>query len=81
MAQHFGVDWKTVAATVRRVVAWGLGARVLDALRVIGIGEVSRKKGHHYLTLVYYLGHGRLVWVGEGRTEANPGGLLYLAGP
>lgn len=81
VALHFRVDWKTVAATVRRVVAWGLGARVLDALRIVGIDEVSRKKGHHYLTLVYDLAHGRLVWVGEGRTEATLEGFFTWLGP
>jgi transposase len=80
VAEHFGVDWKTVAATVRCAVAWGLQARSLNALRVIGIDEVSRKKGHHYLTLVYDLRQGRLVWVGEDRTGGHPGGLLRLAG-
>lgn len=52
VAEHFGVDWKTVATTVHRAVAWGLEDRSLEAVRVIGIDEVSRKKGHHYLTLV-----------------------------
>ncbi len=71
VAEHFGVDWKTVAATVHRAVAWGLEHRSLEAVRIIGIDEVSRKKGHHYLTLVYDLGQGRLLWVGEDRTEAT----------
>lgn len=81
VAHHFRVDWKTVAATVRRAVAWGLQARSLDALRVIGIDEVSRKKGHHYLTLVYDLRQGRLVWVGEDRTEMTLEAFFAWLGP
>lgn len=81
VAEHFGVDWKTVAATVHRAVAWGLAHRALEAVRVIGIDEVSRKKGHHYLTLVYDLGHGQLLWVGEDRTEATLEGFFAWLGP
>ncbi len=80
VAEHFGVDWKTVAATVHRAVAWGLEHRSLEPVRVIGIDEVSRKKGHHYLTLVYDLRQGRLLWVGEDRTEATLEGFFAWLG-
>jgi len=80
VATHFGVDWKTVATTVQRVVAWGLERRSRDAVRVLGIDEVSRKKGHHYLTLAYDLGQGRLLWVGEDRTEATLEGFFAWLG-
>jgi transposase len=66
-AAHYGVDWKTVASAVRRAVAWGLAHRRWQPLHVIGIDEVSRRKGQRYLTLVYDLERGRLVWAGEGR--------------
>jgi len=42
-------------------------------LRVIGIDEVSRNKGHRYLTLVYDLQRGQLVWVGKDRTKETLG--------
>jgi len=67
-ARFFGLDWKTVVTAVKRVVARGLAKRKLKPIRIIGIDEVSRKKGHHYLTLVYDLARRRLLWVGEGRT-------------
>ncbi len=38
-------------------------------LHVLGIDDVSRRKGHHYLTIVYDLERGVLLWVGEDRTE------------
>jgi transposase len=68
-ARYFRLDWKSVASIVRRVVAYGLARRQRRPLHVLGIDEVSRRKGHHYLTVVYDLERGVLLWVGEDRTE------------
>jgi len=38
-------------------------------VHVIGIDEVSRRKGQVYLTLVYDLERRVLLWVGDDRTE------------
>jgi len=54
---------------VRGAVRRGLARRKLKPIGVIGIDEVSRKKGHRYLTLVYDLDRQELLWVGEERTE------------
>lgn len=66
-AQHYAVDWKTVASAVKKAVAWGMEHRQWKPLRAIGIDEVSRAKGQRYLTLVYDLERRRLVWAGENR--------------
>ena len=66
-AKHFGVDWKVVATVVKRAVEWGLKHRTWKPLHKIGIDEVSRSKGQRYLTLVYDLERGELVWAGENR--------------
>ncbi len=66
-AEHYGGDWKTVAGSVGAAVAWGLTRRKRLPLHWIGIDEVSRSKGQRYLTLVYDLERGSLVWVGENR--------------
>jgi transposase len=68
-ARHFRLDWKSVASIVRRVVAYGLARRRRQPLHILGIDEVSRRKGHHYLTVAYDLERGALLWVGEDRTE------------
>ncbi len=68
-ARHFRLDWKSVATIVRRVVAYGLERRRRRPLHILGIDEVSRRKGHHYLTVVYDLERRVLLWVGEDRTE------------
>jgi transposase len=76
VAGHYGINWKTVAGILRRVVEWGLKRRRKKRLRVIGLDEVSRKKGHRYLTLVYDLERGELVWVGKDRTTGTVEGFF-----
>ena len=41
----------------------------LRPLHWIGVDEVSRRKGHRYLTVVYDLERRTLLWVGEDRSE------------
>lgn len=67
VAAYFDVDWKTVAQIVRFAVAEGLKRRRWKPLHTIGVDEVSRRKGHTYLTLVYDLERGQIVWIGETR--------------
>ena len=67
VASYFGLDWKTVAQIVRFAVTEGLKRRRWKALHTIGVDEVSRRKGHTYLTLVYDLERSRIVWIGETR--------------
>lgn len=68
-ARQYGLNWKSVATIVKRAVQYGLRNRVRPAMHVIGIDEVSRRKGQIYLTVVYDLERRVLVWVGEDRTE------------
>lgn len=68
VANLFGVHWSTVAAAVQQAVAYGLEHRDLDGVLYIGIDEISRRKGHVYVTNVYDLKHKRLIWSGEGRS-------------
>ena len=68
-ARHFHLDWKSVATIVKRAVAYGLARRRRRPLHWIGVDEVSRRKGHRYLTVVYDLERHRLLWIGEDRSE------------
>lgn len=68
-AREYGLNWKTVAGIVKRVVQYGLRNRKRPPVHVIGIDEVSRRKGQVYLTVVYDLERRVLLWVGDGRTE------------
>jgi transposase len=68
-ARQYGLNWKSVATIVKRAVAYGLRHRARPPVHVIGIDEVSRRKGQVYLTVVYDLERRVLLWVGEERTE------------
>jgi len=69
VARLFRCAWGTVASAVEEAVAYGLEHRDLEGLTHIGIDEISRKRGHVYVTNVYDLVNKRLVWSGEGRKE------------
>ena len=68
-AREYELNWKSVATIVQRAVAYGLRVRARPPVHVIGIDEVSRRKGQVYLTVVYDLERRVLLWVGEDRTE------------
>ena len=68
-AREYGLNWKSVAAIVKRAVQYGLKHRARPPVHVIGIDEVSRRKGQVYLTVVYDLERRVLLWVGDDRTE------------
>lgn len=69
VAQLYGVHWNTVATAVREAVNYGLAHRKLGSVLYIGIDEISRRKGHVYVTNVYDLEEKRLLWSGEGRSK------------
>ena len=68
-ARQYGLNWKSVATIVKRAVQYGLRHRKRPPVHLIGIDEVSRRKGQVYLTVVYDLERRVLLWVGEDRTE------------
>jgi transposase len=74
VARYTGLAWRTVKAMDERVLKRGLPALdpgALTGLRYLGVDEVARAKGHDYLTVVYDLDSGDLVWVTEGRGKAS----------
>ena len=68
-AREYGLNWKSVASIVKRAVQYGLKHRPRPPVHVIGIDEVSRRKGQVYVTVVYDLERRVLLWVGDDRTE------------
>ena len=68
-ARQYGLNWKSVASIVKRAVEYGLRHRPRPPVHVIGIDEVSRRKGQVYLTVVCDLERRVLLWVGDDRTE------------
>ncbi len=81
VAAHFRLNWKTVEAIVEGAVLWGPAHRPWHPLHVIGIDEVSRRKGQQYLTIVYDLDRRRVVWVGRDRTTATMERFFAWLGP
>lgn len=67
VARLFQCAWGTVSSAVDFVVKYGLENRDLSGITHIGIDEISRKRGHQYLTNVYDLQTKKLIWSGEGR--------------
>lgn len=63
------LSWATVAKIDGQAIALALGDRrhELDALRWIGVDEVSRTGGRVYFTIVTNLKTGRVVWIGDGK--------------
>src|SRR5260370_19032065 len=68
-ARQYGLNWKSVATIVKRAVEYGLRHRARPPVHVLGMDEVSRRKGQVYLTVAYDLERRVLLWVGEDRTE------------
>jgi len=83
VADLYGVSWSTVVAAVEQAVAYGLARRDLSEVRVIGIDELSRRKGHLYHTNVYDIGSvpRRLIWSKEGRDKKAIEAFFDFLGP
>ena len=81
VARLFRCSWGTLATAVETAVAYGLAHRDLENLTHIGIDEISRKRGHVYVTNVYDLARKRLVWSGEGRSTETIDAFFDFLGP
>jgi transposase len=77
VAEHTGLHWATVKAIDRRRMRRHVpAASDLRRLRFLGIDEVSVRKGHRYLTSAVDLERGRVVYIGEGRSEQSLAAFL-----
>ena len=81
VARLFSCSWGTVASAVAYVVDFGLARRDLSEVTHIGIDEISRQKGHVYLTNVYNLKTGTLIWSTEGRSTDSLDSFFSFFGP
>ncbi len=69
VATVFRASWDSVFRSVEMAVEWGRAHQDLSGIESIGIDEISRRRGHCYLTLVYQIDAHckRLLWVGKDR--------------
>ena len=81
-ARRFRTTWDAVFRAVEHAVFWGLEHRSLDGIRSIGVDELSWKKGHKYLTLVYQIDHGRrrLLHIAKNRTAKSFNSFFDMLG-
>jgi transposase len=73
VSRIFRTSWDTVFRAIEAAVEWGLAHRNLDGITAIGVDEISIRRGHKYLTLVYEIGGNskRLLWVNADRTKKS----------
>jgi len=72
VSRHLGLRWETVKNIDKAYLMETLPAldpAQLTGLKSIGVDEVARAKGHDYMTVVYDMVNGHLIWVGTGRTS------------
>jgi transposase len=81
VSQLMRCSWKAVDAIVRRVVDDHLDDNRLNNLVNLGIDEISYKRGHRYLTVIADHDSGKVVWVGQGRSQSILNGFIDELGP
>lgn len=72
VSKHLQVRWETVKNIDKNYLHQTLPAlepEKLKGLKYIGVDEVARAKGHDYMTVVYDMVAGHLIWVEVGRTS------------
>lgn len=67
VAEHLGLDPKTVKECDQAVLEKEFGQTRYDGLKRLAIDEIAVHKGHRYMTVVLDYDSGRVVWMGEGR--------------
>lgn len=67
VSDHIGVGWDIVKDIQKRNYGRRFGNPRLKDLKHIAIDEISRAKGHKYLTVVMDLKSGAVVFVGDGK--------------
>lgn len=75
------VTWRTVGRIIERVVGRKLDDKRLEKLYVIGLDEVSYRRGHKYLSVVANHATGTPAWIGEGRSQKTVGQFFDELGP
>ena len=71
VSRHLDIRWETVKNIDKAYLIETLPAldpAELTGLEYIGVDEVARAKGHDYMTVVYDMVGGHLIWVEAGRT-------------
>jgi transposase len=81
VADHLGLDWKTVKRFDQRALEKELNPPNLEGVRVLVVDELAIRKGHRYATLMVDFETRRVLWAVEGRREEALGSFYELLGP
>jgi len=82
VARELRLDWHTVKGLEKAYMREQLRRHPVAAPRVIGIDEISLRKGHTYRIVVSDLERGRPIWYGgEDRSEASMDLFYEWLGP
>lgn len=81
VALHLNLDPKTVKAIDKAFLQERFGTTDCRNLQVLAIDEIALRKGHNYMTVVMDYLSGRIVWMGEGRTEETLNGFFEKMTP
>lgn len=74
VARMTGLAWRTVKdmdCSHLEGTLPALNPRDITGVRVLGVDEVARAKGQTYVTVVYDLDSGDLLWVGDGKNAES----------
>jgi len=80
IARLLRIAWDSVGDIVTRVVADHLGEARFHGLVMIGVDEISYRRGQKYLTCVADHERGRIVWAKPGRDAATLQAFFELLG-
>jgi transposase len=81
VAKLCNVSWNTVRSAVDAAVSYGRQREPYRDVRLIGIDEISRRRGHTYHTNVYDLERRRLIWSGAHRDKDSLRRFFQWWGP
>ncbi len=76
-----GINWRTVGQIIGRVVPLLQDKKRLKDLYVIGVDEISYRKGHKYVTLVVDHLKRHVVWAAEGKNADTLNAFFEEMGP
>ena len=81
VADLLGLDWKTVKDIDKKYLKKEFAIPDYDDLRILGVDEISSKKGHHYFTVVMNLEKTKVIWVGKKRKKETLNSFFKELGP
>jgi transposase len=81
VADHLGLDPKTVRALDKAALEAEVGKTNYAGLRRLAIDEIAVRKGHNYMTVVLDYDTGRVVWMGPGRRKTTLDGFFRKTPP